>query len=438
MLARVTGFENRRDAPVALLGHSGASRSTVSTRAGSLALEIVAGLNGWKINTMTMPPKIASVASTKYDEHPDSSSRELFVEAAIDAFAETDLGPSDLDAVYVGNFMGDLIEDQGHMGALLADHVGAREAASIRIESACASGGATFRQAVHAVESGAADAVLAGGVEQMSIANIEHVTDALANAADDVYENEQGLTFPGIYALMARRYMHEFGARKEDLAAVSVKNHNNAVENPLAQFQKKLTVDDVLTSKPIATPLVLYDACPVSDGASVVIVVSEAFAAEHSLDTSARVLGTGQSSDAVALQDRATITRTPAAERAAEEAYDEADTAPEDIDVVEVHDCFTIAEILALEALGFYDRGEGTRGAVDGETALDGKLPVNTSGGLLGKGHPVGVTGIGQIVELTKQIDGRHPNQVEGVNAALAHNVGGSGASTTVTILGGE
>ena len=384
-----------------------------------------------------MGATIASAASTKYDTHSESSSRELFGEAAVKAFNDTSIGPNDLDAVYVGNFMGDLIEDQGHMGALLADHIGAREAASVRIESACASGGATIRQAILAIESGAADAVLAGGVELMSVADIEHLTDALANAADDIYENEQGLTFPGIYALMARRYMHEFDATREEMAAVSVKNHANAVDNPLAQFQKKLSVEEVVESKPIATPLTLYDACPVSDGASVAIVVSDEFAAKQDLDTSVTVLGTGQSSDAVALQDRSAITKTPAVERAAEAAYEDAGITPDDIDVAEVHDCFTIAEILALEALGFYEPGEGVRGAVEGETALDGSLPVNTSGGLLGKGHPVGVTGVGQIVELTKQLEGRHPNQVADAEVALAHNVGGSGASTTVTILGG-
>jgi acetyl-CoA acetyltransferase len=380
---------------------------------------------------------IVSAASTTYDTRPDSSSRELFAEAAADAFADAALDPPDVDAVYAGNFMGDLLEDQGHMGALLADHIGCREAASVRVESACASGGAAIHEAVHAIDAGAADVALAGGVEVMSIADIEHVTDALANAADEVYENEQGLTFPGIYALMARRYMHEYGASREDLAAVSVKNHDNAVGNPLAQFRKSITVEEVLASKPIATPLVLYDACPISDGASVVLLVSDEFAEKRGLGATVSVLGTGQSSDAVALQDRASITRTPAAERAAREAYADAGITPDDVDVLEVHDCFTIAEVLALEALGFYGRGEGIRGAVEGETAVDGTLPVNPSGGLLGKGHPVGATGVGQIVELTKQLDGTHPNQVSGAEVALAHNVGGSGASTTVTILGG-
>jgi len=400
-------------------------------------LRNTAAVNPRPRQTASRMVSIASAASTTYDTYPDRTSRELFAEAAADAFAATALDPPAVDAVYAGNFMGDLLEDQGHMGPLFADHVGCREAASVRVESACASGGAAVREAVHAIEAGAADVALAGGVEVMSIADIEHVTDALANAADEVYENEQGVTFPGIYALMARRYLHEFDATREDLAAVSVKNHANAVDNPLAQFRRELTVEEVLASKPIATPLVLYDACPISDGASVVLLVDDEFAAERGLDPSASVLGTGQSSDAVALQDRASITRTPAAERAAREAYTDAGITPDDVDVLEVHDCFTVAEVLALEALGFYDRGEGVRGAVEGETAVDGSLPVNPSGGLLGKGHPVGATGVGQIVELTKQLDGDHPNQVSGAEVALAHNVGGSGASTTVTILGG-
>lgn len=382
-----------------------------------------------------MDARVVSGASTTYGRHAESSSRELFAEAATAALDRTALAATDLDAVYVGNFMGDLIEDQGHMGPLLADVIGARSAETVRVESACASGGATFLAAVRAVESGAADAVLAGGVELMSIADIERVTDALANAADDVYENEQGLTFPGIYALMARRYMAEFDVARRDLAAVSVKNHANAVANPLAHMGRELTVEAVLDSRPVATPLVLYDACPVSDGASAVVVANESAVATHGLDPTATVAGTGAASDALALGARESIVRTTAAERAASAAYDAADVTADDIDVAEVHDCFTIAELLAVEALGFYPRGEGWRGAVEGETAVDGELPVNTSGGLLGKGHPVGATGLGQIVELTKQLAGQHPNQVPAPEVALAHNVGGSGASTTVTVL---
>jgi acetyl-CoA acetyltransferase len=384
-----------------------------------------------------MDASIVSGASTSYDRHPESSSRELFAEAATAALDRTTLTAADLDAVYVGNFMGDLIEDQGHAGPLLADAIGARGAETVRLESACASGGATVQQAVRAVESGAAGVVLAGGVELMSIAEIERITDALANAADDIYENEQGLTFPGIYALMARRYLHEFDATRADLAAVSVKNHGNAVSNPLAQMGRELTVEEILDSRPIATPLALYDACPVSDGASAVVVASESVVAARDLDPDATVLGTGAASDALALQARDSLVHVPAAERAASAAYDAAGVTPDDVDVAEVHDCFTVAELLAVEALGFLPRGKGWRGAVEGETAVDGRIPVNPSGGLLGKGHPVGATGVGQVVELTKQLAGRHPNQVPEPSVALAHNVGGSGASTTVTVLGG-
>lgn len=383
-----------------------------------------------------MTVRIAGVASTKFGKHPDSSSRELFSSAATDAIEDASMAVDDLDAVYHGNFMGDVVERQGHMGAMMADVIGARSAASVRIESACASGGATVRAATHAIEAGAHDVVLVGGSEMMYTVGTAAITDALANAADNEYENEMGLTFPGIYGLMARAYMHEFDATREDLAAVAVKNHANGVANPIAQFQEAVGVEDVLEARPIATPLGLIDCCPISDGASALVLVGDDYATAEDLDSPVTIRGSGQSSDSIALQDRVDLTRTPAAERAAQEAYEQSGIAADDVDVCEVHDCFTIAEILALEALGLYDHGEGVRGAVDGETTLDGPIPVNTSGGLLAKGHPVGVTGVEQLVELTKQLEGRHPNQVDDPELALAHNVGGSGASAVVHVLG--
>jgi acetyl-CoA acetyltransferase len=383
-----------------------------------------------------MTVQIAGVATTAFGKHPVSSSRELFRAAAAAAFEDSGLTATEIDALYFGNFMGNIVEDQGHMGALMADAVGAREAASVRIESACSSGGAAVRAATHAIDAGVYDVVLVGGTEMMYTVEMQTVTDGLANAADNEYENEVGLTFPGIYALMARAYMEAFDATNEDLAAVAVKNHANGVDNPIAQFRSEITVDDVLESRPIASPLSLFDCCPISDGASALVLVDETYARERGLDASVAIRGSGQSSDSIALQDRAGLTGTPAAERAAHEAYTQADIGPEDIDVCEVHDCFTIAEVMALEALGLYDQGEGVRGAVDGETALDGRVPVNTSGGLLAKGHPVGVTGIEQLVELTKQLEGRHPNQVDSPEIAVAHNVGGSGASATIHVLG--
>jgi acetyl-CoA acetyltransferase len=385
-----------------------------------------------------MTVRIAGASSTKYGKHEGTSSRELFGEAASAAFEEAGVGPEAVDAVYVGNFMGDIVEDQGHVGALLADHVGCRAAASARFESACASGGAAVRAATHAIEAGVHDVVLVGGAEIMYAVGTEAITDALANAADNEYENRAGLTFPGIYALMADRYMARHDATREDLAAVAVKNHENGVDNPVAQFQKEITVADVLDSKPIATPLGLFDCCPVSDGASAALLVGEDAAADHGLDAPVTVLGTGHSGDSIALQDRSELARIPAANRAASEAYDRAGIGVGDVDVFEVHDCFTIAEVLALEGLGLYDRGEGVRGATEGETALGGEHPVNPSGGLLAKGHPVGVTGVGQVVEVSKQLEGRHPNQVPDARVGVTHNVGGSGASTVVTVLGRE
>ncbi|QCC53367.1 thiolase domain-containing protein [Natronorubrum bangense] len=382
-----------------------------------------------------MTVQIAGVASTEFGEHPDSSTRELFTDAALEALENASLSAGDVEELYAGNFIGDLTDDQAHVGAMLADYLGARQAASMRTESACASASSAARSGVQAIESGDVDVALVGGVEIMSASSLEVVTDALANAADNEYENEAGLTFPGIYALMAQAYMNEFDVTEDELAAVAVKNYENGVSNPLAQRQTETDVESVLDSPPVATPLNLQDCCPITDGASAAVLVSESFADDHGLETTVEFAGSGQSSDSLALQDRAELPRTRAAERAAEDAYERAGISPGDVDVVELHDCFTIAEILAIESLGFFERGEGARGAVEGETAVDGRIPINTSGGLLAKGHPVGATGVAQLVEITKQLEGRHPNQVDDPTIGLTHTVGGSGASCVVNVL---
>ena len=382
-----------------------------------------------------MTVQIAGIASTKFGKHPDSSARELFTDAALAALDDATITVHDVEELYVGNFIGDVTDDQAHVGAMLADYLGARQAASMRTESACASASSAARSGVQAIEAGHADVALVGGVEMMFTSGIEEVTDALANAADNEYENEAGLTFPGIYALMAQVYMEEFDVTKEDLAAVTVKNYANGITNPLAQRQEETDVETVLDSPPIATPLNLQDCCPITDGASAAVLVSESYARENGLDATVSFVGSGQASDSLALQDRPDLARTRAAERAAGMAYERAGIEPEDVDVVELHDCFTIAEVLAVEALGFFERGEGARGAIEGETAVDGRIPVNTSGGLLAKGHPVGATGVAQLVEITKQLEGRHPNQVDDPHIGLTHTVGGSGASCVVNVL---
>jgi acetyl-CoA C-acetyltransferase len=381
-------------------------------------------------------PRVAGVGMTAFGKSPERTGRELFAEAARKAYDDAGLGPDAVDEVFYGNFMGQHAEQQGHSGPLAADSAGVTAPAT-RIESACASSGAAVRLGVERVRNGAADCVLAGGGERMTNLSTPEGTAGLASAADALWEIKAGVTFPGAYSLMANRYFHEHGGDREDLAAVAVKNHRHAAENPLAQFQREITVEDVLSAPTVCSPFGLYDCSPMSDGGSAALLVSEEFADERGLDPEVAITGTGQGGDRMALHDRVSMTRTPAAERAAETAYDDAGVGPEDIDVAEVHDCFTIAEVLALEALGFYEPGEAISAATDGETDMDGDLPVNLSGGLKAKGHPVGATGGAQVSELTKLLRGDHVNSdaVPDAEVGLTHNAGGTVASCVVNVL---
>jgi len=276
-----------------------------------------------------------------------------------------------------------------------------------------------------------------GGSERMNNLSTAESTEALAIAADDLYEVRAGMTFPGAYALMAAAYFEEFDGSREDLAHIAVKNHANALGNDHAQYQREITVEDALDSPPVAEPLHLYDACPVTDGASAVVLVSEAYATEHDIATEVAVTGTGQGGDNMALQDRDDMATSPAATDAAEEAYADAGVSASDVDLAEVHDCFTIAEVLATESLGFFEHGEGVTAAREGITTRDGDLPVNLSGGLKAKGHPVGATGTSQVAELTKLLRGDHVNSehVADASTAVAHNAGGTVASAVVHVL---
>jgi acetyl-CoA acetyltransferase len=382
------------------------------------------------------PVRIAGVGLTPLGRHPNRTGRELFAEATNAAFEDTDIQRTAVDALCLGNFVGDISEQQGHQGPLMADAAGVSVPAT-RFENACASGGVAVRGAVQAIQNGDADVVLVGGVEKLTSLGTGGSTEALAMAADDLFESRVGLTFPGAYALLARAYFEEHGGSREDLAAISVKNHKNAVDNEYAQFRSEITVEDVLEAPTIADPLGLYDACPVTDGAAAAVLVSEEYANKYDVDAPVAVTGSGQGGDTLALQDRADLTRSPAAERAATQAYDQADITAEDVDIAEVHDCFTIAEVLAIEALGFYEPGTGISAAADGETTVDGRLPVNLSGGLKAKGHPVGATGVAQLVELTRLLRGDHPksDDVSDARVAVAHNAGGTVASAVVHIL---
>jgi acetyl-CoA C-acetyltransferase len=373
---------------------------------------------------------------TPFGEQPELTARELFAEAAGRAFDDATVDRERVDEVFYGNFMGEFAETQGHQGPLVAEAAGVTAPAT-RIDSACASSGVAVRHGVNRVRSGDADVVLVGGAERMNNVSTAEATEALAAAADALWEIRAGVTFPGAYSLMANRYFQEFGGDREDLAHIAVKNHENAVDNDLAQFQRAIDVADVLDAPTVSTPFGLYDCSPISDGGSAALLVSESFAEERGLDAPVAVTGTGQGSDHFALQDRASMVETPAAERAGRRAFDDAGRAPSDVDIAEVHDCFTIAEVLALEALGFYDSGEAIAAAREGETTVEGDLPVNLSGGLKAKGHPVGATGCGQLSEMTKLLRGDHVNSdaVPEATVGLTHNAGGTVASCVVNVL---
>jgi len=381
-------------------------------------------------------PRVAGVGLTHFGKHPERTGRGLFAEAGLAALDDANVDPEDVDALFYGNFMGELAEHQGHQGPLMAEALGL-DAPATRYESACASSGAAVRDAVRTVRNGEADVVLVGGAERMTNVGTAAATDALSIAADDLHEIRAGMTFPGAYALMARSYFEEYGGSREQLAEIAVKNHEHALPNEYAQIQQEITVEDALDAPTIADPLHLYDSCPITDGASAAVVASADFAAEHGLHAPIAITGTGQGGDRMALHDREYYARTPATERAAEEAYEDAGVGPADVDFLEVHDCFTIAEVLALEGLGFYEFGEGIGAAARGETTRAGELPVNLSGGLKAKGHPVGATGVAQIATLTKLFDGRHPRSdaVADAETAVAHNAGGTVASATVHVL---
>jgi acetyl-CoA acetyltransferase len=379
---------------------------------------------------------VAGTGMTAFGTFPDRRGRDMFAEAGLAALDDAGLEPADIDEVFYGNFVGTLAENQGHQGPLASEALGTT-APSRRVESACASSGLAVRDAVRAVRSGEADVVVAGGMERMSNMGTAGATDGLARAADDLFEIRSGVTFPAAYALMTRAYFDEFGGDREDLAHIAVKNHDNALVNDHAHLQEEITVDDVLESPEIAAPLGLYDACPISDGAAALVLLSPSYAEEHGLDTGVAITGSGHGGDTMALQDRQSLATAPATRDAAEAAYDDAGISPDDIGLVEVHDCFTIAEVLALEGLGLYSYGEAIGAARRGETCRDGTLPVNLSGGLKAKGHPVGATGAAQVAAVRNLLNGTHPraDAVDDVTVGLAHNAGGTVASAAVHVL---
>ena len=378
---------------------------------------------------------IVSAGLSKFGRREGLYGRELFAEAAKEAYERCPnlIPKKDIKALFVGH-MGESYEHQGHTGPTLADWAGLLPVQATRIENACASSGVALRLGTSAVFSGMYDIVMVGGVEKMTHRTTSDVTEFLAMASDFPFEQWHGITFPGLYALMATAHMHRYGTTEEQMAMVAVKNHHNGALNPKAHMQKEVTLEKAMSSRVIAWPLKLYDCSLITDGASCLILTKPELAKKFT-DTPVHIIGSGQASDAIGLYEREDITTLKAGKLAGQETYNKAKVKPQDVNVAEVHDCFTIAEIIAYEDLGFCKPGKGGSLVEEGATKIGGKIPVNTSGGLKSKGHPVGATGVGQAYEIYLQLTGQaEKRQVEGAEIGLSHNVGGSGATATVHI----
>ncbi len=376
---------------------------------------------------------VIGVGMTKWGELWEKSLRQIFVETAL--LALEDAGVSRIDSMYIGSMSPGLFIGQEHIASLLADYLGKTPIPAVRVESACASGGLALRQGFIEVASGLSDIVLVGGVEKMTDVDGSEATYALGTAADQEYEGFHGITFPGLYALIARAHMAKYGTTREQLAMVAVKNHDNGSMNPLAQYPFKITVDAVLNSVLVADPLRVLDCSPITDGAAVVILSSLSTARKLKKPL-VKIAGSGHATDTIALSSRKDITWQESTFQAGQQAYKMAGKKPKNINLVEVHDCFTIAEICVTEALGFFDIGKGGEAVQKGLTSLKGKIPVNPSGGLKAKGHPVGATGVAQVIEIVKQLRGEAgQRQVKKARVGMTQNMGGSGGSALVHIF---
>jgi acetyl-CoA C-acetyltransferase len=401
---------------------------------------------------------------SRFGSFKGKSSRDLFVEAFQDLMEHLDQGidVEDIECGYIGNYSSDLFEGQGHTAPIIADWLGLTPTPLTRIENACASSGSALREGIMAIASGMYDVVLVGGVEKMTDLPTEGVTDVLASAADGLYEVPAGLTFPGIYGALAKAHMDRYETNLSHLLKVGIKNHNNGALNPKAQFNTSIRnlmerrkaraqergepvpdwqdemdfLNDPRTNPWIAWPLRLYDCAPITDGAACVLLVSSDIASNFT-NKPVQIAGTGQATGRP-LHDAEELTSLSAAKAASAQAYAMAGIDPKDVQVAEVHDCFTIAEIIATEDLGFFAPGEGPHAVDEGRTALQGDRPINTSGGLKAKGHPVGASGVAQVIEVFHQLRGEAgdrqlPNK--DLEVGLTHNVGGTGGTCVVNIL---
>ncbi len=377
---------------------------------------------------------ILGIGQTKIDEHWDLSLREIGGNAAFAAMQ--DAGMERVDALYIGNMLSPLISGQNQLGAFFSDWIGLWGQESVKVEAACASGAAALRAGLMAVAAGDIDSALVVGVEKMTDKAGHDITAALATAADADYEVEQGVSFVGLNALVMRRYMHEYGWKHADFAPFSINAHANAIHNPFARLHQKINVDQFEKSAMVATPINLLDASPVGDGAAAVVLVPAEKVASLTGKPRLTVAGSASATDSIAVHSRKDPLFLAAAYQSAKRAYEMANVEPRDIDMFELHDAFSIMSALSLEACGFAERGQGVRLGLENEISPQGRVPICTRGGLKARGHPVGATGMYQIVEVAQQLRGEcNGSQVDGAKIGMAQNIGGSGATILTHIL---
>lgn len=380
---------------------------------------------------------IIGIGQTKFGEHWDLSFRELGIQAGIKAIVDSGIESKIIDSMYIGNMSAGLFMDQEHIASMVVEEVGLTEGhiPATRVEAADASGALALRQAIFEIASGHSNVVIVGGAEKVTDVTSDVASSFIMAGADRAWEGLFGASLPSLFAIMARKHMHDFGTTREQLAQVAVKNHFNGARNPAAQFQKEINIDTVLNAGPIADPLGVFDCFPVSDGAAALVLCDMETAKQYCGDP-IKVSGTGQGSDTLSISNRKDITTIQSTVVAAKRAYEMAGVAPNDIHLAEVHDSYTISEILAVEDLGFFEKGLGGKATEDGETSLKGNIPINTSGGLKARGHPFGATGIAQVNELVIQLRGNaDQRQVKNATRGLAHNMGGTGGTALVHIL---
>lgn len=379
---------------------------------------------------------IIGIGQTEVGEHWDRSLRHLAGDAVLAAMR--DAGIDRADALYVGNMLSGELNGQEHLGALIADFVGLRGVEAVKVEAACGSGAAAVRMGYLAVASGLLDVVIVVGVEKMTDQKNDVSTAGLAMAADAEYEVINGISFVSLNALLMQRYMHEYGVRHEDFAGFPINAHKNAATNPYAMFRKPISLETFKRARMVAAPINLMDSSPVADGAAAVVLAPSDMARRFR-SAPVRIIGSANATDALAVHDRQDPLFLSAAALSAQKAYRQARITPADVDFFELHDAFSITAALSLEAAGFAERGRGVYLAKDGDITLEGRIPICTLGGLKARGHPVGATGVYQIVEATLQL--RHlagPNQVKNARIGMTQNIGGSGATVITHILAAE